>query len=62
MLTAVEVGVPAPGPEPLKPLPRITENVADDPNLHNPLQRMQRLSPGWCGVIMEYDGVVVAGT
>lgn len=46
----------------LKPLPREVENLADDPSLHNPLQRMQRLGTGWMGVIMEYDGVVVEET
>ncbi len=34
----------------LKPLPRDVENVADDPSLHNPLARMQRLGTGWMGV------------
>ena len=34
----------------LRQLPRDVENVADDPNLHNPLQRQQRLSTGWMGV------------
>lgn len=34
----------------LKPLPRAVENVADDPALHNPLARQNRLSPGWMGV------------
>lgn len=34
----------------LKPLPRNVENVADDPSLHNPLARMQRLGTGWMGV------------
>ncbi len=34
----------------LKPLPRAVENVADDPSLHNPLARQERLSTGWFGV------------
>lgn len=34
----------------LKPLPRAVENVADDPSLHNPLARLERLSTGWFGV------------
>ena len=34
----------------LKPLPRDVENIADDPALHNPLARQNRLSPGWMGV------------
>lgn len=46
----------------LKPLPRAVENVADDPSLHNPLQRLHRLGTGWFGVIMEYEGVLVEDT
>ena len=34
----------------LKPLPRNVENVADDPSLHNPLARLERLGTGWFGV------------
>ena len=34
----------------LRELPRDVENVADDPSLHNPLQRQKRLSTGWMGV------------
>lgn len=34
----------------LRPLPRDVENLADDPQLHNPLQRSERLSTGWFGV------------
>lgn len=45
-----------------KPLPRAVENAADDPSLHNPLQRMERLSTGWFGVIAEYEGIVVDDT
>lgn len=45
-----------------KPLPRAVENAADDPSLHNPLQRMERLSTGWFGVIMEYEGIVIDDT
>ena len=33
-----------------KALPRNVENVADDPRLHNPLARLERLSTGWFGV------------
>lgn len=44
---------------PLKPLPRKVEGVADDPRLHNPLQRLERLGLGWLGVILELDGVCV---
>ncbi|GFR40808.1 hypothetical protein Agub_g1427 [Astrephomene gubernaculifera] len=43
----------------LLPLPRNLESPVDDPSLANPLQRMERLSTGWFGVIMEYEGVVV---
>ncbi|CAL8466503.1 g6039 [Coccomyxa elongata] len=46
----------------LKPLPRDVENVADDPSLHNPLARQERLSTGWFGVVVEFDGVVVEDT
>jgi hypothetical protein len=56
--TAVEVGPLVSEPLP-KPLPKALESVADDPTLHNPLQRMERFSPGWCGVIMELEGVVI---
>ena len=34
----------------LKPLPRNVESVADDPRLHNPLARLERLGTGWFGV------------
>lgn len=37
--------------EELLPLPA-QESPADDPSLANPLQRMERLSTGWFGVIM----------
>lgn len=46
----------------LRPLPRNVENVADDPSLGNPLQRMQRLGTGWMGVIAELEGVIVEDT
>ncbi|PNH05708.1 hypothetical protein TSOC_008023 [Tetrabaena socialis] len=42
----------------LQPLPHI-EGSADDPSLANPLQRMERVSTGWFGVIMEFEGVVL---
>ena len=44
------------------PLPRAVENAADDPSLHNPLERMERMSTGWFGIIAEYAGVVVEDT
>ncbi len=40
----------------LLPLPRNLENPADDVTLANPLQRMERLSTGWFGVIMVSPG------
>lgn len=46
-------------PTPLKPLPLKVEGVVDDPNLKNPLQRMERLGTGWIGVILELEGVCV---
>ena len=46
--------------EELKPIPRDVEGPADDPSLHNPLQRMERLGTGWMGVIFEMEGVVLA--
>ncbi len=44
------------------PLPRAVESAADDPLLHNPLQRMERMGTGWFGVIADYEGVVVDST
>mmetsp|Transcript_33278 Transcript_33278/g.99115 ORF Transcript_33278/g.99115 Transcript_33278/m.99115 type:complete len:400 (-) Transcript_33278:459-1658(-) len=44
--------------EALMPLPREVEGLVDDPHVHNPLQRMERLGTGWFGVIMEHDGVL----
>lgn len=43
----------------LKPLPRDVEGVADDVNLANPLQRMERLGTAWFGTIFELDGVCI---
>ncbi|KAM0938851.1 putative sugar-terminal-phosphatase [Dioscorea sansibarensis] len=34
-------------------------NKADDPALHNPLLRQERMGCGWLGVIFEWEGVVV---
>jgi HAD superfamily hydrolase (TIGR01509 family) len=48
--------------EMLMPLPKDVENLADDPHLHNPLKRSERMGTGWFGVVMEYDGVVVEDT
>lgn len=49
-----DVGV-ATNPAPSWP-PR---NRADDPNLHNPLLRLERMGCGWLGVIFEWEGVIV---
>ncbi len=45
------------GASPL-PLPRAVEGAVDDPRLHNPLQRQERLGTGWMGAILEYEGIV----
>lgn len=34
-------------------------NQADDPNIHNPLLRLERMGCGWFGVILEWEGVIV---
>ncbi|PWZ38237.1 5-amino-6-(5-phospho-D-ribitylamino)uracil phosphatase, chloroplastic [Zea mays] len=34
-------------------------NRADDPKLHNPLLRLERMGCGWLGVIFEWEGVIV---
>ncbi|KMZ74434.1 HAD-superfamily hydrolase subfamily IA, variant 3:Beta-phosphoglucomutasehydrolase [Zostera marina] len=34
-------------------------NKVDDPNLHNPLIRQERLGCGWLGAIFEWEGVIV---
>lgn len=36
--------------EALMPMPKDVENLADDPNLQNPLQRSERMSTSWFGV------------
>ncbi|KAE8814658.1 genetic modifier [Hordeum vulgare] len=35
------------------------QNRADDPSLHNPLMRLERMGCGWVGVIFEWEGMVV---
>ncbi|KAF8675253.1 hypothetical protein HU200_047926 [Digitaria exilis] len=45
-----DVGVTNPVPPP---------NRADDPKLHNPLLRLERMGCGWLGVIFEWEGVIV---
>ncbi|KAF5726748.1 hypothetical protein HS088_TW22G00430 [Tripterygium wilfordii] len=35
------------------------ENKADDPSLHNPLLRQERMGCGWLGAIFEWEGVIV---
>jgi len=54
----VEFSQDTPSPV-LKPLPRNVEGLVDDPRLHNPLQRLDRLGTGWMGVILELEGVCV---
>lgn len=61
-LAVVEVAAPAPTETLLKPLPRAVENIADDANLRNPLARMERLSTGWFGVLLDFEGVIVEDT
>ena len=34
-------------------------NKADDPSIHNPLRRLERMGCGWIGVIFELEGVIV---
>ena len=41
----------------LKPLPKNVENVADDPSLHNPLARLERLGTGWFGVSILFSAL-----
>ncbi len=48
--------------EALLPMPRSVEGLVDDPSIHNPLQRSERLSTGWFGVVLEWDGVLVQDT
>jgi hypothetical protein len=45
--------------EALRPLPTSVEGQADDPSLHNPLERFNRLGTNWMGVIFELEGVCV---
>lgn len=35
------------------------ENRADNPSLHNPLLRQERMGCGWLGAIFEWEGVIV---
>lgn len=35
------------------------ENRADNPSLHNPLLRQERMGCGWLGVIFEWEGVII---
>lgn len=44
-----------PNPSRLWPPP----NKADNPSLHNPLLRQERMGCGWLGVIFEWEGVIV---
>ena len=45
--------------EALKPLPTNIENLADDPSLGNPLERLERMGTGWFGAILDFEGVIV---
>ncbi|KAL6784284.1 CPLD56 [Auxenochlorella protothecoides x Auxenochlorella symbiontica] len=57
-VSAVYAAPAAPTPG-LRPLPREDENSVDNVNLGNPLQRAERLSPGWLGVLADLEGVVL---
>ncbi|CAN0907637.1 5-amino-6-(5-phospho-D-ribitylamino)uracil phosphatase, chloroplastic [Linum grandiflorum] len=35
------------------------ENRADNPSLHNPLLRQERMGCGWLGAIFEWEGVII---
>lgn len=35
------------------------DNRADDPSLHNPLLRQERMGCGWLGAIFEWEGVII---
>ncbi|KAE8673116.1 RING/FYVE/PHD zinc finger superfamily protein [Hibiscus syriacus] len=35
------------------------ENRADNPSLHNPLLRQERMGCGWLGALFEWDGVII---
>ncbi|KAK9668137.1 hypothetical protein RND81_13G036900 [Saponaria officinalis] len=35
------------------------DNKADNPSLHNPLLRQERLGSGWLGAIFEWEGVII---
>lgn len=35
------------------------ENKADNPSLHNPLLRQERMGSGWLGAIFEWEGVLI---
>jgi len=48
--------------EMLRAMPTAVENAADDARLGNPLERAQRLSTSWFGLIAELEGVVVDDT
>lgn len=44
----------------LLPVPPVWRGVADDPSLHNPLERQERLGTGWLGAVLEWEGVIVS--
>lgn len=42
-----------------KPVVWPPENKADNPSLHNPLLRQERMGCGWLGAIFEWEGVLI---
>lgn len=53
---------PGGGDNHLKAMPTAVENAADDARLGNPLERAQRMSTSWFGLIAELEGVLVDDT
>ncbi|MFS8029605.1 putative sugar-terminal-phosphatase [Helianthus anomalus] len=45
--------------EDLKPASWPPKNKADNPSLHNPLARQERMGCGWLGAIFEWEGVLI---
>ncbi|KAJ0431220.1 putative sugar-terminal-phosphatase [Helianthus annuus] len=45
--------------EDLKPGSWPPKNKADNPSLHNPLARQERMGCGWLGAIFEWEGVLI---
>ncbi|MBA0597994.1 5-amino-6-(5-phospho-D-ribitylamino)uracil phosphatase, chloroplastic isoform X1 [Gossypium raimondii] len=42
-----------------KPRLWLPENRADNPSLHNPLLRQERMGCGWLGALFEWEGVII---